>query len=133
MRRWQVLSLLILAMSLPLAACASSSQSASRERNHPGWLVGSWRAIGWQVGAGDSQVQRDVTVTFAHDGTWKASGGGSGTSWEEVDQVIFAGVTPNGESFKSVLKPRQATDGTELSEVANARAGTMALSLKKLP
>src|SRR5262245_65323482 len=84
----RVLPLLVLAACMPLAACGSSSQSVtSSERVHPDWLVGIWQTVGWQVGASDTQFQRNVTVTFAKDGTWKASGGGSGRSEEHTSEL----------------------------------------------
>lgn len=57
---------LILALTLPLAACASRTAPPAVD---PSWLAGTWRGDVWQVAAGQSQGHAEVTVVFARDGS----------------------------------------------------------------
>jgi hypothetical protein len=130
-----VLSVLILAMSLPLAACASKSSStqpaASVPQTHPAWLTGTWQASGWQVGAAQTQFERETMVTFAPDGSWKTTAGGSGTSWLEGDRVLIQGRTADGQPIKYTLRQRQSASGPELWGTVAAREGNVEISLRK--
>lgn len=130
-----VLSILILAVSLPLAACASKSSSAqpaaSVPQTHPAWLTGSWLASGWEVGASTTQFSRESMVTFAPDGTWKSNAGGSGTSWLEGDRVVIQGRLADGQPIKYTLRQRQTASGPELWGSVTVREGNAEVSLKK--
>jgi len=128
-----VLSVMILATSLPLAACASKSSqpAASVPQTHPAWLTGTWQASGWEVGASKTSRERDATVTFSPDGTWRSSLGGSGTSWLDGDRVVVQGQTGDGQPFKYTLRQRQTSSGPELWGTVAAREGNTEVSLKK--
>jgi hypothetical protein len=135
MTRRSLLALVVIAASLSLAACAGNTAATSPEArtNHPAWLTGPWQAAGWQVAGDTAQGQRDATVTFASDGTWKTSAGGSGTSWLAGDTVFVEGATADGYKFQITLKQRENADGSrEMWGAVAARAGAAQLSLKKI-
>ena len=53
-------------------------------------------------------------MTFASDGTWKASTGASGISWLAGDRVVLLGTYPGGGRIRYTLKERERADGHEL-------------------
>jgi hypothetical protein len=123
----------VLAVCLPLAACASSSQpAASTPQSHPAWLIGEWAATGWEVGASRTGFQRDTTVTIAEDGTWKASAGGSGTSSFDGRNVVLEGVSSEGTKLKYRLRQRQGRDGPEMWGTVAAAGTNVEVTLKKI-
>jgi hypothetical protein len=135
MTRRLLLAFVVIAASLSLAACAGNTAATSPEArtNHPAWLTGPWQATGWQVAGDTGQAHRDTVVTFASDGTWKTSAGGSGTSWLAGDTVYVEGATADGYKFQLSLKERQNADGSrEMWGVVAARPGASQLSLKKI-
>jgi hypothetical protein len=131
----RALLLFVVAASLSLAACAGGTASTTPDGSkvHPAWLTGLWQATGWQVAGDTNQGQRDATVTFESDGTWKTSAGGSGKSWLEGDTVFIDGQTSDGYKFQVTLKQRQNADGSrEMWGAVAARAGAAQLSLKQM-
>jgi hypothetical protein len=132
-----LLSIVIFAMVLPLAACAGPSRSTlpEAERVHPPWLVGTWQGSALQLEATKAPAKEvDVTVTFTERGAWKAMNGASGTSWLVGNRVVLDGVSPNGGWIRYTLKERRNADGThELWGVAEASFGGAAVSLKRIP
>ena len=135
MIRRSLLTFVVIAASLSLAACAGNTAATSPEArtNHPAWLTGQWQATGWQVAADSVQGQRDTVVTFASDGAWKTAAGGSGTSWLVGDTVYVEGATADGYKFQLSLKERQNADGSrEMWGTVAARPGAAQLSLKKM-
>lgn len=135
MTRRSLLSFVVIAASLSLAACAGNAANTSPEAraNHPAWLTGPWQATGWQVGGDTAQARPSVVVTFAADGTWKTAAGGSGTSWLGGDLVYIEGKTRDNYTFQFSLKHRQIADGShELWGVIDARPGTEQVTLKPI-
>jgi hypothetical protein len=135
MTRRSLLTFVVIAASLSLAACAGNTAATSPEAraNHPSWLTGPWQATGWQVAGDTAQARADVVVTFAPDGTWKTPAGGSGTSWVAGDTVYIEGKTRDGYTFQYSLRQRQNTDGNrELWGVVDARPGATQVSLKPM-
>jgi hypothetical protein len=130
----RALSLVVVVVSLSLAACAGSTAPTPEAQRgpSPSWLVGTWEAAGWQVGSDTTQGQRNVTVTFASDGTWKSSLGDSGTAWTAGDQVVMDGVTNDGYKFRFNLNQRQGPAGREMWGVVLARSGAMQVGMKQL-
>jgi len=106
MTRRSLLTFVVIATSLSLAACAGNPAATSPDAraNHPSWLTDPWQATGWQVGGGTTQAQANVVVTFAPDGTWKTAAGGSGTSWLAGDTVYIEGKTRDNYAFQYSLK-----------------------------
>jgi len=129
MRR--TLCLVVLALSLSLAACAGST-APPPQGTHPSWLAGTWQGTAWQVAAGKDQGEANVTVTFAGDGTWKASTGAAGTSWLVGDRVVLEGVAPDGAKIRYTLKERERADGREVWGIVEANFGAAAVSLKRI-
>jgi len=130
MRR-RALSLVVFALSLSLAACAGGSKPPA-QAPHPSWLTGTWQGSAWEVGAGKTQGQADLTMTFADNGTWKASTGASGTSWVVGDRVVLEGVASDGAKIRYTLKERERTDGREVWGIVEASFGAAAVSLKRI-
>jgi len=75
MKTWRTLSIVAFAASLPLAACAGRTAPTVSEQQptHPAWLAGTWEGDAFQVSASKDQGDAHVTITFASDGSWKAS------------------------------------------------------------
>jgi hypothetical protein len=129
----RALFIVVLAFFLPFAACARSRQpAASVQQVSPSWLAGSWQFSGSQVGAADSQFQRDTMITFASDGTWKAAAGGYGTSSIVGDQVVLDGVTKEGEKVRFTLRQRQGSNIPELWGPVAFRGNTHEVTLRKV-
>ena len=117
-----------------LTACATGSSDApAGARSHPAWLTGTWKGEVWQTGAAQTQGKQDISVTFASDGSWKSSTGGSGTSWGTGDRVVVEGITGDGTPIKYTFKHRQKTGEDELWGVVEARFGTGAVSVTRVP
>jgi len=127
----RTLSVGVFALSLSLAACAGSAPRPLQATN-PAWLAGTWQGTAWQVAAGKDQGEANVTVTFAGDGTWKASTGASGTSWLVGDRVVLEGVASDGAKIRYTLKERERADGREVWGIVEANFGAAAVSLKRI-
>jgi hypothetical protein len=121
----------VFALSVSLAACAGSSKPPV-QAPHPSWLAGTWQGSAWEVGTGKTQSQTDVTLTFADNGTWKASTGASGTSWVVGDRVVLEGVASDGAKIRYTLKERERADGREVWGIVEASFGAAAVSLKRV-
>ena len=128
----RALPVVVFAVSLSLAACAGSSPVPPAQAVHPPWLVGTWQGTAWQVAAGKTQGEADVTLTFAADGTWKASTGASGTSWVAGDRVVLEGVASDGAKIRYTLKERERANGREVWGIVEANFGAAAVSLKRI-
>lgn len=126
---------LVLIACLSLAACASSGTRdvPAAERSHPAWLIGTWRGSAWETAAATGQGQQTVVVTFANDGAWKTEAGGSGTSWVVDDRVVLEGRTADGAPIRYTFKQREAGTAHELWGVVQARFGTAAVNVKRMP
>ena len=75
-------------------------------------------------------------MTFADDGTWKAStasGMSSGTSWLVGGRVVTDGVAADGAKIPYTLKEREGSDGREMWGMVQATFGPAMLSLKRVP
>jgi hypothetical protein len=103
------------------------------ERSHPAWLTGTWKGEVWQTAAAQTQGRQDISVTFASDGSWKSSAGGSGTSYAAGDRIVVEGVTGDGTPIKYHFKHRQKAGEEELWGVVQARFGTGAVSVTRAP
>jgi hypothetical protein len=134
MTRRSLLTLVVIAMSLSLAACAGGAATSPEARaNHPSWLTGNWQATGWQVAGDTNQARANTVVTFAPDGSWKTPAGGAGTSWLAGDKVYVEGKTRDGYTFQYSFQQRQNADGSrELWGVVDARPGATQVSLKQI-
>ncbi len=134
--RRALLSVMLLA-SVSLTACATGGGGdvPAAQRSHPTWLTGTWKGEVWQTGASLSQGQQPIAVTFASDGSWKSTAGGSGTSWAvgEKDKVVVEGVTGDGTPIKYTFKHRQKAGEEELWGTVQARFGTGAVSVTRTP
>ena len=129
-------TLAVLLVGVSLTACASSGSApaaATGDRVHPAWLTGTWNGESWETAAGTTQGKQDISVTFAPDGTWKSTAGGSGTSWLAGDRVWLEGITGDGTPIKYSFKHRQEGGEEELWGMAQARYGTAAVSVTKAP
>ena len=127
-------AIIVLLTGISLTACATSSSApptAMGDRAHPAWLTGTWNGESWETAAGTTQGRRNITLTFAPDGGWKSTVGGSGTSWLEGDSVVLEGITGEGTPIKYSFKHRQKSGEEELWGMAQARYGTAAVSLTK--
>ncbi len=71
-------------------------------------------------------------MTFASDGTWKASTGASGIGWPAGDRVVLQGMYPGGDEIRYTLKQRDRADGHEPWGIVEASFGPAAVSLKRL-
>ena len=131
---WRTVSIVVFAVSLPLAACAGRTALAGAEAQptHPAWLVGTWEGDAWQVAAAQTQGDVHLILTFAGDGAWKASTGASGTSSLVGDRVVLEGVTPDGARIRYTLKERGGADGHELWGMVDASFGAAMVSLKRV-
>jgi len=131
--RRALLSLMLLA-SVSLTACATGGGDVpAAQRSHPTWLTGTWKGEVWQTGAAQTQGKQDISVTFAGDGSWKSTAGGSGTSWADGDRIVVDGVTGDGTPIKYTFKHRQKSGEQELWGVVQARFGTGAVSVTRVP
>jgi hypothetical protein len=135
MRR--TLSIVVFAVYLPLVACAGATSPASEgPRTHPARLVGTWQGSAWQVGAGKTQGDANVTITFGSDGAWNAStpsGTSSGTGWLAGDRVVLEGVAPDGAKIRYTRKERGGAGGHELWDMVEASFGAALVSLNRNP
>ena len=132
MRRFlSALAILLAAVSLTACASGGSAPAATGDRVHPAWLTGTWHGESWETAAANTQGQRNISVTFAPDGTWKSTAGGHGTSWLAADRVWLEGVTGDGTPIKYSFKHRQKGGEEELWGMAQARYGTAAVSVTK--
>jgi hypothetical protein len=126
-------SLVLVTVCLVLVSCASNAVPPASQQVHPAWLVGTWQGTAWQVDASKDQGSADISVTFASDGTWKASTGASGVSWLAGDRVVLQGSYQGGDKVRYMLKQRQRADGHELWGIVEASFGAAAVSLTRRP
>ena len=125
---------LVLLTCVSLTACATGSSDVPvSERSHPAWLTGTWKGEAWQTAAVLTQGHQDITVTFASDGSWKSTAGGSGTSWLAGDRLVLAGVTGDGTPIRYTFKRRQKGGEDELWGMVEARYGSAAVSVTRMP
>lgn len=94
-----------LAFCLLLTACAAGIEplGSDAQQTHPAWLAGTWQGSGYQVGASNTQREEPITMTFADDGTSKAStasGLRSSTSWLVAGRVVLGGVATDGAKIR---------------------------------
>ncbi len=109
MKTWRALSLVVFAVTLPLAACAGRTAPAVSEQQptHPAWLAGTWEGDAFQVSASKDQGDAHIVITFASDGSWKATsptGTWSGTSSLVGDRLVLEGVAPDAGKFNTPLR-----------------------------
>jgi len=138
MKTWRALSIVLLAVSLSLTACAGRTTPAVSEQppSHPAWLAGTWEGDAFQVSASKDQGDAHIVITFASDGSWKATsptGTWSGTSSLVGDRLVLEGVAPDGGKIRYTLKERNGTGGRELWGMAQATFGAAMLSLQRVP
>lgn len=132
--RSMLCSVVLLLACGSLTACATGSGDVpAGERSHPAWLTGTWKGEAWQTAAAMTQGKQDITVTFASDGSWKSSVGGSGTSWAAGDRIVVEGVTGDGTPIRYTFKHREKGGEQELWGVVQARFGTGAVSVIRVP
>jgi hypothetical protein len=131
--RRALLSVMLLA-TVSLTACATGAGDvAVAQRSHPAWLAGTWTGSVWQTSAAQTQGSQNIAVTFANDGAWKSTAGGSGTSWWAGDRLVVDGVTGDGTPIKYTFKHREKGGEQELWGVVQARFGTGAVSVTRMP
>src|SRR5262249_21351776 len=117
-------------------ACASGSKEppqANAQLTPPAWLVGTWQATGYKVGASSAPLQGTITITFEPNGSWTAktdSGTHSGKSWLEGDEVVLDGTMANGADIRYTLRVRENSGDREMWGLLNTRFGTAMVSLK---
>jgi hypothetical protein len=133
MKTQTALPVALMAVSLALVSCASNAVPPPSPQVHPPWLVGPWEGTAWQVDASKDQGSADVSVTFASDGTWKASTGAFGISWLAGDRVVLQGSYQGGDKVRYTLKQRQRADEHELWGIVEASFGAAAVSLTRRP
>jgi len=124
---------LLLLICVSLAACATSRDVPATARTHPEWLTGTWKGTAWETGAGKTQGQQTVVVTFSKDGAWKTEAGGSGTSWLVEDRVVLEGNAGDGSPLRYTFKQREQGGEHELWGVVQARFGTAAVTVRRVP
>jgi len=134
---WRGLSVVACAVSLSLAACAGRTAPAVSEQlpTHPAWLAGTWEGDAFQVSASKDQGDAHVTITFASDGSWKASsptGMWSGTSSLVGDRLVLEGAAPDGGKIRYTLKERANAGGHELWGMVQATFGAAMISLQRV-
>jgi len=137
MMTWRVLLIGVLATTLSLVACASGTApgASSPAPTHPAWLAGTWEGDAFQVSASKDQGDAHVAITFASDGSWKATtptGTWSGTSALVGDRLVLDGVAPDGGKIRYTLKERDSAGGRELWGMAQATFGAAMVSLRRV-
>jgi hypothetical protein len=136
MTAWQAPSFAF-ALSLSLAGCAGRTAPTVSEQQptHPAWLVGTWEGDAFQVSASKDQGDARVAITFASDGSWKASsptGTWSGTSSLVGDRLVLEGAAPDGGKIRYTLKERDSAGGHELWGMVQATFGAAMLSFQRV-
>ena len=120
------------AVAALLVGCASAPSGPPPNATHPAWLTGTWQGDAWQVQSAQTQGHVSVQVTFAPDGSWKASTGAFGASWLDGDRVILQGIAADGARIRYAFKQREGSGGHEIWGMVEASFGAAAVSMKRI-